>query len=127
MGGNHATATVSFPVTPVNDPPIANPQSVVAQINGSVAINLTASDVDGDALTYTIASQPTNGKLTGTAPNVVYTPKKNFYGSDSFTFTANDGHGGQSTATVSIFVNRPPKAVNDNITTKLGIPYVVFN
>jgi hypothetical protein len=73
------------------------------------AIVLTGSDADGDALTYTIVTQSTNGTLSGTAPSVTYTPALNYNGSDSFTFKVNDGTADSAVATVSLTVT----AVND--------------
>ena len=55
------------------------------------AFTLVASDPDGDALTYIIISGPSHGTLSGTAPNLTYTPAANYNGSDSFTFKVNDG------------------------------------
>ena len=46
---------------------------------------------------------PAHGTLSGTAPNVTYTPATNYAGSDSFTFKANDGTADSAPATVSIF------------------------
>src|SRR5207249_4429152 len=70
---------------------------------------LTASDVDGDALTYSIVSGPSHGSLSGAAPNVTYTPAANYNGPDSFTFKANDATVDSAAATISITVT----AVND--------------
>ena len=103
------TATVSINVTPVNDAPVANNQSITINEDETRAITLTASDVDGDALTYSIVAGPTNGTLTGTAPNVTYTPDANYNGSDSFTFKANDGTVDSNVATITITIN----AIND--------------
>ncbi len=61
------------------------------------------------ALTYTSSTQPAHGTLSGTAPNLTYTPAANYNGPDSFTFRANDGTVDCDAATVSITVN----AVND--------------
>jgi hypothetical protein len=72
-------------------------------------IVLSASDSDSDPLTYQVVTNPANGSLTGTAPNLTYTPNANFNGSDSFTFKANDGYADSLAATVSITV----AAVND--------------
>jgi hypothetical protein len=66
------------------------------------AITLLATDVDGDPLTYQIAAQPAHGTLSGTPPNVTYTPAAGYSGSDSFTFKANDGRVDSNIATVSI-------------------------
>ena len=50
-----------------------------------------------------------NGSLSGSAPDLTYTPEANYNGSDSFTFKASDGTADSNTATVSITVT----AVND--------------
>ena len=93
------------PTTATNTAPVANDQSVSTSVNAPVAITLTASDADHDALTYATTSSPTNGTLSGTAPNLTYTPNASYTGSDSFTFTANDGTATSNTATVSITVS----------------------
>ncbi len=103
-------ATVSITVNAVNDAPIANNQNVTTAEDTPVAITLTGSDVDGNPLTYTIASLPTKGTLgVLSGAGVTYTPNANYNGSDSFTFTVNDGAITSLPATVSITVT----AVND--------------
>src|SRR3990172_1802138 len=104
-GTQSDTGSVTVTVTAVNDQPTADNQSVTTQQDIAVSITLTASDIDGDPLTYTVVSGPTNGLLTGTAPNLTYTPNPSFVGNDSFTFVANDGTVYSNTATVSISVN----------------------
>ncbi|UCG11088.1 MAG: hypothetical protein JSU72_11010, partial [Deltaproteobacteria bacterium] len=47
---------------------------------------------------------PTNGTLSGTLPNLTYTPNGDFNGGDSFTFKASDGIAASAVATVSINV-----------------------
>ncbi len=102
LGGTD-TATVSITVTSINDDPVANAQSVTTLEDEALAITLTGSDTDGDSLTFTTTT-PTDGSLSGTAPNVTYTPNAGFLGSDSFDFTVDDENGGTDTATVSITV-----------------------
>ena len=51
--------------------------------------------------------------LSGTAPDLTYTPDPDYHGPDSFTFVANDGTVDSAAATVSITVapvNDPPVA-----------------
>jgi len=92
--------------TPVNKLPVAANQTVEMQQGTSKLIVLTGSDADGDALTYKISTplQGSTGTLSGTAPNVTYTPPAGFVGDDSFTFQANDGKDDSNVATVTIHV-----------------------
>lgn len=85
--------------------PNAEPQSVSVDEDSSVVITLTGSDPHGADLTYTVLNDPSHGVLTGTAPNLTYTPDPNYFGSDSFTFRVNDGFTDSNTATVSITVD----------------------
>lgn len=87
-----------------NGPPTAHDQSVNTPEDASVSITLTASDPDGDALTWTIDAQPAHGTLSGAAPALTYTPDADYAGADSFTFHVNDGQLDSNVATVSISV-----------------------
>nr|HEX4312954.1 Ig-like domain-containing protein [Kofleriaceae bacterium] len=126
--GGFATAGVAISITPVNDPPVANNDSLVTNEDTAGVINVLANDtdVDGDHLTVTAHTSPAHGALALTAGGVAtYTPAANYNGPDGFTYTADDGHGGTATATVTITVvpvNDPPVAVNDTITTAEDTP-----
>jgi len=98
------TATASITVTPVNDAPVASGQSISAEQGIAKAITLSATDVDGDPLTYSVVAGPAHGSLSGTAPNLTYTSAANYSGLDSFTFKVNDGTADSNIATVSITV-----------------------
>ena len=52
----------------------------------------------GDFLSYSIASSPSNGTLSGAPPFVTFSPNDNYNGTDSFTFTASDGLATSNTA-----------------------------
>ena len=122
---NSASATFSIEITPEDDPPVAHPGSLTLAEDTSAQITLEADDPDGDSLTYSIIRQPSNGNLTGTPPNLTYTPKPNFNWLDSFTFKVNDGTSDSEPATVLITVNPandPPKANDDSVTTQEDIP-----
>ncbi len=103
---NSAPATVSLTITPVNDTPVANNQDVVTSQDVPVALTLTGSDVDGDTLSFAVLAGPLNGVLSGTAPDLTYTPNLGFVGDDSFTFEANDAQSSSPSATVSVTVTR---------------------
>ena len=122
---NSSTATVSITVTRVNDAPVANATSLTTVENTAKSITLSGSDVDGDALTYAVVTQPAHGTLSGTAPNLTYTPAANYNGADSFTFKVNDGAIDSGAATVAVTVsavNSPPVADNATVTTKQNNP-----
>ncbi len=117
-------ATVAITVTPVNDAPVAE------DINGStledeaLAVTLIGSDVDGDNLTYSIVSGPSHGTLSGTAPDLVYTPAANYSGSDSFTYRVNDGTVNSTVATVTldiVEVDDTPPAPPSNMSAQVTL------
>ena len=89
-------------------PPAATGQSVITGENDAAAVTLAASASTGDSLTYTILSGPAHGKLSGTAPNLTYTPTTGYSGPDSITFEAFDGVLASNVATVTIAVVAPP-------------------
>ena len=92
--------------------PIANNDTATTDEDTPVNINVLANDSepDGDTLNVISVTQGANGAVSINPDKTVhYTPALNFFGSDSFTYTINDGHGGTATATVNVTVN----AVND--------------
>ncbi len=109
--GGVVTTTVTITVTPVNDAPVANPTSASTPRNASTPITLSGSDVDGDALTFAIAGPPGHGDVSLSGGVATYTPATDYFGDDSFTFTAKDPSGATSApATVSITVTNNPAA-----------------
>jgi subtilisin family serine protease len=87
-----------------NNPPVAYDQTVDTTQNTSVEITLIAADPDGDSLTYSIASAPSSGTVSGTGPDITYTPNADFTGVDSFTYEVKDSKDATATATVTINV-----------------------
>ncbi len=120
--GGADTATVSVTVTPGNNPPTATNDTAVAAEDTAVTIPVLAndSDEDGDTLSVSAVTQPAHGTVTHTSDDATYTPNTNYHGTDSFTYSVSDGHGGSGTAVVTITVtavNDTPLAAADNITT----------
>jgi len=97
-------AEASVIVQVKNAVPEADPQSVTTYEDTSVPITLTGSDADGDALIYKIVSGPGHGSLSGTPPDLTYTPHENYSGGDSFSFKANDGLSDSNSVTVSLTI-----------------------
>lgn len=113
---------VFITVNPVNDAPVANIKSVITDQDTPIFIGLTGSDVDGDALTFSISSAPTEGSLSGTPPSVTYTPAAGYAGPDSFQFVVNDGSADSDPASVSIIVQAAANTVvfSDDFETSKG-------
>ena len=117
-----AEATVTITVLPVNDPPVAEDDAYFMPTSGGfvhAAFGVLANDtdVDGGALTASIATAPSHGTVVlGTDGSFTYTPDESFHGVDSFTYVANDGTADSAEATVTITVhpeNGAPIAVDD--------------
>ncbi|MEL7937552.1 retention module-containing protein [Pseudomonas delhiensis] len=104
--GGTATASVTVGINAVNDAPVAKADSASTQEDKPVTLNVLAndSDVDGDTLSVTSASA-TNGSVTlNSDGTLTYTPKANFSGSDTISYTISDGHGGTASSTVAVSV-----------------------
>ncbi|MCI0393414.1 MAG: tandem-95 repeat protein [Chloroflexi bacterium] len=129
--GGLDTATVTVSISPVNDAPVAVNDSAVTTEDAAVTVDVLANDfdVDGDTLTVTVVTTPTNGVvvLNGMG-TMTYTPDPDFNGVDSFSYTIVDGQGGEDTASVTIAVNPvndAPVAVDDSATTNEDNPVAV--
>ncbi|MCX6521598.1 MAG: tandem-95 repeat protein [Actinobacteria bacterium] len=125
-GVNPSTVgTITFVGTAVDDAPVADAQAVTTAEDTPVGVTLTATDIDGGPATYAVLTPPTNGALSGVAPNLTYTPNANVSGPDSFTFTVTDGTA-TSQAAVSIDVtaveDRPTIVAPGNQTTPEDTP-----
>lgn len=112
-----ATRSIAInPVNPVNNAPVALGGSVTSESGIAASIALTGSDVDGDVLSYQVETQPINGTLSGTAPNLVYVSNAGFVGADSFSYSVNDGTLNSASVSYSVLVtaamtqNSPPLA-----------------
>ncbi len=123
-------ATVTITVIAVNDAPMANDDSATTDEDIPVTIDVLANDtdVDGDTLTVDSVTQPANGTATNNGINVSYEPALNFNGTDGFTYTLSDGHGGTDTATVTVTVepvNDAPVAHDQSVATDEDTPLAI--
>ncbi|MEI6604594.1 MAG: Ig-like domain-containing protein [Verrucomicrobiota bacterium] len=93
-----------FTMAQHNAAPVATAQNVSTPEDTARTITLAGTDVDLNTLSYTVVTQPAHGTLSGTAPNVTYSPSTNYFGPDNFTFKVNDGTVDSAPATVTITV-----------------------
>jgi hypothetical protein len=101
------TGTVHVTILPVNDAPVAvDDTATVAEGAGPTPIDVLANDtdVDGDTLAVTSAEVAEHGVVGVSSGAVTYAPDAGFVGTDGFTYTAGDGHGGTSRASVQVTV-----------------------
>jgi hypothetical protein len=124
--GGTATCAVDVAVTrPPNQPPTIScaPERNPIISGERVAIRSTASDPDGDPLTYSYSAA--SGQISGTGPVAQFDSTGLNAGSYTITCTADDGKGGRTSATTNVDVQQPappPQAskVGDCGYTKVG-------
>lgn len=134
-GGVSETATVTVNVTAVADAPRLTPPDpsvpdlsfdpATGNYSGTTpedaAFNgrVTATDPDGNTLTFTVSIQPAHGTVSiipGTG-EYTYTPTKDYYGADSFVVTVSDGTGGSVQTTVKMSVTAKADIAPETVTT----------
>jgi PKD repeat protein len=119
-------ATVSVVINQINHPPQPSPLAITVAENSTVTGTLLATDADNDILTYSLLTTGTLGSAVLTnaqTGSFTYTPKANVYGTDSFTFIANDGSLKSSSTTVSVTitkVNHTPITFDDTAITEIN-------
>jgi len=99
-----ASQTVTVPVNPINDAPVAGDATL--EVTGTEDMDLvitpTITDPDGDDLTFTF-TDPANGAITiNDDGTLTYTPDENYFGTDSFVLTGTDGDGLSASQTINI-------------------------
>jgi ELWxxDGT repeat protein len=104
--GGYDTGTVHITV---NNAPVANDDIAVTFKNTVATIQPLANDVDINDITLSISSVSTamHGTVVIQGLALIYTPEKDFIGTDSFTYTISDGFGGTDSAIVTVTVQAP--------------------
>ena len=107
---------------PVNNEPVAMADQITTLEDKAVTINVLSNDTDanGDTLTISALGAPASGTVTTNGTSITYTPKANFAGNDTFSYTVKDTHGATGRATVTVTVtavNDTPVAMADQATT----------
>ncbi|MGQ0672851.1 MAG: Ig-like domain-containing protein [Hyphomicrobium sp.] len=120
--GASVTQVVAVNIAAVNDGPVAAAETTLSTAEDtSVSGQVVASDIDGDALRFGVASGPAHGAVTLDAETgrYVYTPAAHFSGNDSFDIAITDGAGGRITqridVSISAVVDSPVLTVEDSL------------
>ena len=108
--GRGGTATCSADVQVAkrpNRPPVIScaPERNPILAGERVAINSTASDPDGDPITYSYSAS--GGQISGTGASAQFDSTGLSAGSYTVTCTADDGQGGSTSATTNVDVQKP--------------------
>jgi VCBS repeat-containing protein len=129
--GDTATGVVSVTITAANDVPVASDDTATTAEDTTVSVNVLTNDtdVDGDDLSVVLVGLPGHGVAVPNAGGGIdYTPDADYTGSDEFTYTISDGHGGTDTAVVNVTVtniNDAPVAVDDTAPTAEETPVTI--
>ena len=75
-------------------------------MNGELDGRVTAVDLEGDTLSFSVAGGAANGNATIDANTGAweYTPDNGFTGTDNFSYQISDGNGGTDTVSISVNV-----------------------
>jgi hypothetical protein len=121
-GLEEAAGTVALVVTPVNDAPVAAPDSAstdwITPIE--VAVTRNDSDVDGDDLTLEIVTGPAAGTADAGGGSITYEPAFGVDGSFAITYRACDPDGACDTSTLTVTVAAITVAVDDSVSTPVN-------
>ena len=119
MPAGSSTATVTVTVRPTNDPPTAgdNHYSVTSGHKYRLdVLNNDSTGVDaGETLTIaSVGKGSADGTIVTDGNHITYAPAAGFIGTETFTYTINDGTAGSNaTATVTVRVEAAESAYLD--------------
>jgi PKD repeat protein len=108
--GYYAGHQIRIKYAGTNGAPVANPIAISTDKDLPVDLALSGSDPEGDPLIFRVKTPPAHGTVSGDGATVTYTPAPGWWGTDSFTYTANDWRDASPEATVTItvrYVNHP--------------------
>jgi len=99
---------------------VADDNTYQVPMDTPTLVVLTGSDFDTDPIIFFVDTLPAHGQISGTPPNVTYTPDPGYTGPDQFTFHTSDHILDSTPGTITIDVlasNTPPVAYDDSTIT----------
>ncbi len=100
------TATQSYSIVVIAEPPVANSSSLTVAYNAA-ATNVPLNITGGAATSVAITTPAGNGTAIATGTTITYQPTAGFAGSDTFTYTATNSGGTSAPATITVTVDDP--------------------
>jgi hypothetical protein len=120
-GADIGAFEVQGPCSANADPDAVDDTATVEVNSGANILDVLSndSDPDSDPLTITAVTQGTNGGVVShDGASVTYSPGPNVLGTDTFSYTIDDGQGGTDTATVTVtIVDTTPPDVTASVET----------
>jgi hypothetical protein len=133
---SNALVTITV-IPPIAPPPPPAPNGAPVVVDGLLEVSfeepssgsVSGSDPDGDPITFSLVSGPTNGTIVFNPDGTfTYTPNDGFDGSDSFTFIANDGEDDSNVGTFTLNVSEEEIVVVEEEETPLvALPFDWFS
>ena len=123
-GGGSSDENDQTSIATANLSPNAIAQTLSTNEDIPLNITLDGTDTDGTIASFNVGTQPENGSVVQEGDSYVYTPNANFFGEDSFTFTAVDNNGAVSSSAI---INITVQSVNDAAVVTLSNTTVMEN
>ena len=124
--GAGGTAKSAVTVTVTDGDPVALPDTRTTPYRHAITVPVLTNDFDpGKSLTVTGVGMPDHGTATVSGRTVVYTPPAGFSGAATFSYTATDAAGNNTTATVTVTVGAPPVMPDRAVAAKPGTALIV--
>ncbi len=133
--GGTANGIVTATINDINFAPTASNSSRTVNEGQSFSINLATlvSDIDGDALSYSVSNNPAVGSVSISGSTLTYTSVNGQPGNYTIGYTVSDGQGGTANANIAaniIDLNYAPTAGDNTITfaaTYVTVyPYITY-
>ena len=121
--GGAASATVTVTVNPENDDPVALADTASTQEGMGVVIDVlnNDNDIDGDDLVVVQATAPNGSVTINNDGTLNYVPYAGFVGTDTITYTINDGNDGSDVADVTVTVTAPPEPSTETVIHRVNV------
>ncbi|MFC3798134.1 Ig-like domain-containing protein [Cohnella sp. GCM10012308] len=130
--GHYGFSAADLVVRPVEDAPVMTKIEVNAGTTQNVVLSsdytiVSATDADGEALTFGLAPGSASGPAHGTATvqpggRWSYAPDAGYTGYDRFVIQVSDGHGGTDRTSIAVYVGMPGSELIATLASRHAAP-----